>query len=259
MGLNNVIDRQWADTVVGPYENNGSWSRSGEICEKSGLGERRPAAVSSEAVDPLFQRIAFRDPAGARKNIRSLEPYLPENGLVTLERLIRQVPDPDSALNHLERYAKTRGQPLRQLFSPVSRLRAALAIFSHSHFLAETLYRHPELLEWALREEKLYRVLSREEIRSDLGWLDASSSEADVARTLGRFKRMHVLRIALRDLLGLATLAEVTLELSNLADAILQGAQEQVQQQLLQRFGRPLAPAETGRSSANSLSWRWGN
>ena len=57
---------------------------------------------------------------------------------------------------------------------------------------------------------------------------------------------MHVLRIALRDLLGLATLAEVTLELSNLADAILQGAQEQVQQQLLQRFGRPLAPAESG-------------
>ena len=232
--------------MVGPYENNGSWSRTGEICEKSGLGAGRPAAVSSEAVDPLFQRITFRDPAGARKNIRSLEPYLPENGLDTLERLIRQVPDPDSALNHLERYAKTCSQPLRQLFSPVSRLRAALAIFSHSHFLAETLFRHPELLEWVLREEKLYRVLSREEIRSDLGWLDASSSEADVARTLGRFKRMHVLRIAMRDLLGLATLAEVTLELSNLADAILQGAQEQVQQQLSQRFGRPLAPAESG-------------
>ncbi len=197
-------------------------------------------------MDSLFQGVAFRDPAGARKNVRSLEPHLPENGLDTLERLIRQVPDPDSALNHLERYGKTSGQPLRDLFFPVSRLRAALAIFSHSHFLAETLYRHPELLEWALGEEKLYRVLSREEMRSDLGWLDTSSSEAEVARTLGRFKRMHVLRIALRDLLGLATLAEVTLELSNLADAILQGAQEQLQQQLSQRFGRPLGPPETG-------------
>ena len=197
-------------------------------------------------MEPLFEGIAFRDAAGARKNIRSLEPHLPENGLDTLERLMRQVPDPDSALNHLERYGKTSGQPLRELFSPVSRLRAALAIFSHSHFLAETLYRHPELLEWGLGEEKLYRVLSREEIRSDLGWLDATLGEAEVARTLGRFKRMHVLRIALRDLLGLATLAEVTLELSNLADAILQGAQEQLQQQLSQRFGRPLGPPETG-------------
>ena len=197
-------------------------------------------------MDPLFEGIAFRDPAGARRNISRLAPHLPERGLATLERLIRQVPDPDSALNHLERYAKISAQPLRQLFSPISRLRASLTIFSHSHFLAETLYRHPELLEWTLRKEKLYRVLSRDEFRSDLGWLDAASSDADVARTLGRFKRMHVLRIALRDLLGLATLAEVTLELSNLADAVLQGAQEQVQQQLLRRFGRPLAPAESG-------------
>ena len=214
--------------------------------EKRGFGEPDPAALSSEAVGPLFEGIEFRDPVGARKNIRSLEPQLPEMGLETLELLIRQVPDPDSALNHLERYAKICGQPLRQLFFPASRLQAALTIFSHSHFLAETLYRYPELLEWTLGEEKLYRVLSRDEFRSDLGWLDASLSDEDVARTLGRFKRMHVLRIALRDLLGLATLAEVTLELSNLADAVLQGAQEQVQQQLLRRFGRPLAPAETG-------------
>lgn len=210
------------------------------------LGRSQLAAVSSETMDMLSKKIAFRDPAGAQKNIKNLGPYFPEKVLATLIRLLRQSPDPDSVLNHLERYSRNLDQPFRKLFSSASHLRAAATIFSHSHFLSETLYCHPELLEWALQEERLYRVLSREEIRSDLGWLDVSASEADTARTLGRFKRMHILRIAVRDLLDLATLSEVTLELSNLADAILQGAQEQIQQQLVQRFGRPLAPLDTG-------------
>jgi glutamate-ammonia-ligase adenylyltransferase len=67
-----------------------------------------------------------------------------------------------------------------------------------------------------------------------------------LALTLARFKRMHLIRIALRDLLGVATLAEVTLELSNLADAIVHGAQESIRRQLVQRFGRPLVEADTG-------------
>ncbi len=38
---------------------------------------------------------------------------------------------------------------------------------------------------------------------------------------LARFRRRQLLRIVLRDVLGVATLSDVTEELSNLADAIL--------------------------------------
>ena len=72
------------------------------------------------------------------------------------------------------------------------------------------------------------------------------ADDGQLALELARFKRMHLIRIALRDVLGMATLAETTLELSNLADAIVHGAQEYVRRQLVQKFGRPLSDANNG-------------
>ncbi len=212
---------------------------------------RQPAGclLSSIAMDrsaQLPEGVAWRDPERARRNLAALEPHLPPGGEIQLNLFLRQMPDPDSALNYLERYIVSGGYPARDLFRPSRCLHAALAIFSHSQALADTLFRHPELLNWALDEERLYRVLSNEEMYIDLGSSRTSEDDAHVAHTLSRFKRMHLLRIALRDLLGLATLAEVTLELSNLADAILHGAQEHIRLQLVQRFGRPLCPAKSG-------------
>jgi glutamate-ammonia-ligase adenylyltransferase len=195
---------------------------------------------------PLLEAVNFENPARASRNLSSVAPLLTPIEKETLGLLLGQIPDPDAALNALERYVAARNGEIGSLFSPQSRLHAALALFSHSRFLADTLFRHPQILDWAMDEEKLYRVLSAEELRTDLGWTQAQASDPEFLRTLARFKRMHVLRIALRDLLGLATLAEVTLELSNLADAIMRGVLEHVQQQASQRFGRPLCDGESG-------------
>lgn len=197
-------------------------------------------------MEQSLQGVIFENAVRASRNLEKLSPLLSPEGRHTLALLLRQIPDPDSALNGLERYVAARGGDIDSLFSPHSRLHAALALFSHSRFLADTLFRHPQLLDWAMDEEKLYRVLFAEELRTDLGWTQANASDQEFLRTLARFKRMHVLRIALRDLLGLATLAEVTLELSNLADAILRGVLEHVQQQAAQRFGRPLCDSDSG-------------
>jgi glutamate-ammonia-ligase adenylyltransferase len=194
----------------------------------------------------ILRTVDFHDTAQAKRNLEIIIPLLPPDGAGILHLLLRQVPDPDRALNYFERYVSAPGAPVQSMFAATSRLHAAIAIFSHSNFLAGTLFRHPQTLEWAMDESKLYRVLATGEIRSDLGWLPASADDEEAARILARFKRMHILRIALRDLLGVATLAEVALELSNLADAILQGAREHVQQQLTRRFGRPLCPTASG-------------
>ena len=200
-----------------------------------------------------------------------MEQHFSEVELRTLESLLRQSPDPDSAFHYLGRFIEElrgnkelrgeqkprakqnggqqdkedqEGTAVHSLFRSKSRLVALLTVFSHSHALTETLFRYPQLLDWALDSEKLYRVLSAEELRADLGWLRPERDHAATAHFLSRFKKMHLLRIALRDLLGLATLAEVTLELSSLADAILQGAQAYLHQQLIRRFGRPLTGAD---------------
>ena len=56
---------------------------------------------------------------------------------------------------------------------------------------------------------------------------------------LARFRRRQFLRIMLRDVLGLATLSDVTEELSNLADAILDVAYRRIREDLAPRHGEP--------------------
>ena len=81
---------------------------------------------------------------------------------------------------------------------------------------------------------------------TELGWLSPLADEESIALTLARFKRMQLLRIAARDVLDFAMLPEVALELSNLADTVLQGALEYMVRKMTARFGRPLSPADHG-------------
>jgi glutamate-ammonia-ligase adenylyltransferase len=56
---------------------------------------------------------------------------------------------------------------------------------------------------------------------------------------LARFRRRQLLRIVLRDVLGVATLSDVTTELSNLADAVLDVAYRRIREELAARYGEP--------------------
>ena len=79
-------------------------------------------------------------------------------------------------------------------------------------------------------EERLFDFLGKE--RRDM------PSAVDLAR----FRRRQLLRIVLRDVLGVAALAEVTEELSNLADAILDFTYRRIRARLVAR-ARRAAPA----------------
>ncbi len=81
-----------------------------------------------------------------------------------------------------------------------------------SRFLSEELLRHPD---WLTEIDDIESVLSREDYRARL-------ERRPLEPAL--FRRRELVRIVLRDRLGLASLAEVTEEISNLADAILECA-----------------------------------
>ena len=195
-----------------------------------------------------LELIPFRNHVVAERNFRSIVELLSEQSTTILRVLLRQSPDPDSSLNHLERFLKTvaaKGEP----FLPHgNRLPTLITVFGNSHFLAETLFRYPNLLQWTLNERRLYRVLSTKELFSELGSFSPDTTDDEAARTLAQFKRKHLLRIVIRDLLHFGSLAEITEELSNLSDAILQGGQDHIHQQLVQRFGSPLT-----RQSSSSI------
>ncbi len=194
---------------------------------------------------PLPPGVSFLDRTRAEESYARLAERFDNEEFATLALLLRQLPAPDDAITRLTRLLEN-PDGLRLARSSSKALHAALTVFAYSRFLADEVVRRPEVLEWALAPERLDRQLTAAELRLDLGFLAKPDDDDEAARVLARFKRMHMLRIALRDLLGLADLAAVTVELSNLADALLEGAHDYVRTSLSDRFGRPLAPASEG-------------
>ena len=196
-------------------------------------------------MDQILAEIPFRRPYIAQRPFERVAEQLTPVDLDTLVTLLRDAPDPDAAVAGVDRYTSTPDGAAR-LCKAQNLLSAATRIFSHSSYLTDTLLRHPDLLTWCFQDQRMDTLRSTGELRAELGWLSPTEDEAVTALALARFKRMQIFRIAARDLLGLATLAEVTLELSNLADAVLRGALEYMLQKLTARFGRPLSESDTG-------------
>lgn len=167
----------------------------------------------------------------------------------SIEAFILSLPDAQAARVFLERLenqhpayaAKCQRHPLL-----LSRL---LTLAAYSPFLAENVLRHPDDIDWFEREmQRGFGVVkTTEQISEDLSRFITRLFHADEKTLLLRFKNRELLRIYLRDCLGLATLAEVTEELSNLADVILAYALKIAMQEITNKHGAPLVRDERGR------------
>src|SRR5262245_14070292 len=166
-----------------------------------------------------------------------------------IEDFINTLPDPEGArafMNRLQILAEGQGRDYNREPLLLSRM---LTLAGHSPFLAETLLRHPENIAWLKAEtgRDFDRVKSTEQLSEELARFVTRIIDADDATRLSLFKRRELLRIYLRDCLGIATLAEVTEELSNLADVILGYALARVTQEMINAHGSPLMQGERGR------------
>ena len=166
-----------------------------------------------------------------------------------IEAFIETLPDPQGArmfFDRLEELQRARATLYTDSSLLLSRL---LTIAAYSPFLAETLLRHPEYIDWMKRESErdLGRTKSVEQLSEDLARFKARVIESREQVRLADFKRREFLRIYLRDCLGAATLSEVTEELSSLADVILAEALSQAQREMINRHGAPQTRDERGR------------
>jgi glutamate-ammonia-ligase adenylyltransferase len=156
----------------------------------------------------------------------------------TVVRLAAESPDPDQALNLFERLASCGpGKSVAWLEKNPRLQHFAIEIFGYSHWLGETLVQRPEILEFLDREKNLERSLGREDYRENLARFREGAAETGSAQ-LARFKKFEYVRIALRDVLGVATLAETTQEISALADVMIEEALRQAESEMRQRYGR---------------------
>jgi glutamate-ammonia-ligase adenylyltransferase len=166
-----------------------------------------------------------------------------------LEAFITTLPDPAGARTFLTRLRRLDPPPPIDFDRDQHLLARLLTIAAFSPYLGETLLRHPEHIAWLQREAErgLDRVKSTEQLRQEMARFVTGAIERDLRAKLARFKRRELLRIYLRDCLSRATLAEVTDELSNLADVILGHALAVSYQEMANRHGPPQIRDERGR------------
>lgn len=135
----------------------------------------------------------------------------PDQSLLNLERLMLSV---DDSLDLLQFLADNpRGVEI------------LVKLFVNSQFLTEILLRHPNWLRQLTQHKRIAEFKSREQFRAEA---ESEVSRASDARQqldiLRRFQQGELLRIGACDNFGLMDLKSITLQLSLLADAIVQTA-----------------------------------
>jgi len=197
-----------------------------------------------------FANIPFNEPSSAAANLAILESRLSPKLWAALPTLLAQVPSPDDALNFLERYLREAPASVtRHLEAHPAALHYLLSLFSYSRFLSESLVQQPELILWLDRRnptEGLERRKSRDDLLEDCYRFSTMAYDLAPALFLARFKRREYLRITLRDVLNLATLADTVLELSDLADVLIERALRLCAQRLENAYGLPQWRDATG-------------
>jgi len=188
----------------------------------------------------LLEGVDFRDPSRALDAVHRLGNGLPERIAARIQLLLASVPDPDGSLRYLERLRQTSPSAFDRISSSPAALRCAVTLFSYSHFLSDSVVQNPERILQVSNSGSLYRVLSDEEYVERLfDFLGTDRHGVPSAVDLARFRRRQMLRIVVRDVLGIATLSEVTEELSHLADAILDVTYGRIRDEFVACHGEP--------------------
>ncbi|TAM81533.1 MAG: hypothetical protein EPN47_12325 [Acidobacteria bacterium] len=204
---------------------------------------------------PEFAGIVFQDPSKAESNAERLAGRLASELAAPVASLLAHSPDPDGALNLLERYVL--GAPaevLADLSQHPTALTYLVAIFGYSTFLAESFFADPSLPAQFARDRKFTKLKSREELMQDYARFSTTHPDVWLSAQLARFKRRNYLRIVLKDVLRLSTLGETTLELSMLADVMLWNALIFCDQELEKRYGLPQYRDAQGRIVRSGFS-----
>ncbi|MBI5190608.1 MAG: bifunctional [glutamate--ammonia ligase]-adenylyl-L-tyrosine phosphorylase/[glutamate--ammonia-ligase] adenylyltransferase [Nitrospirae bacterium] len=152
--------------------------------------------------------------------------------------------DPDLCLNSFERVSaasESRESFLSALSWEPESIKLLAPVLASSRFLTTYITGEPEsLLGWLLEKGRLDAPRTRETMAAELAAACPPDTPVKEAMTaLREYKYREFLRLTVRDLLGVAELAETTRELSDLADACLDAAIAVAGTELEGRYGRP--------------------
>ncbi len=185
--------------------------------------------------------LGFAYPPRSATNIRLLAEQFAVETVAVITRAAMDAAMPDMALNNLERISSVvPAEQLHTIYNQPLRLAQLLNLLGSSPFLTNIICRDPAAFT------NLFIGNEIDLVRSEAGMITALRAQlpSDIGFTelfqqLRCFKYREMLRIAARDLGGLAPLEEVTAELSALAAAALQVACEITRKTLILEHGIP--------------------
>jgi glutamate-ammonia-ligase adenylyltransferase len=187
----------------------------------------------------------LRDAERGWRNLTLLARSLTPEGLrelcTPLGRLMPRCPDPDMALNNLERFLSgPEGAALLPtlLDNRARSLEILLQLFGTSQSFSDLLTANPDYLD--MLRVPLRRSPSQAEMQAQLqAEVDAAFEDSAVLRAFRRFRQRHMLRIGTNDIVRDRPLEEITRDLSRVADAALEVALHTALRSVGRRFGKP--------------------
>ncbi len=182
------------------------------------------------AIHEHLALLGFRDPISIAQRTRALAgpgtSIAAADSLFKLFTLLSDSADPAAGLGDFERFVQRvadRGALYNFLDENPRAIEMLVRLFTSSRYLTETLLRNPDSLRELIQHRQLADLKSREEF---LGCaIAAAAATVDSLahlNALRRFQRYEILRIGACDLFGLIDLRAATVQLSLLADSLVQ-------------------------------------
>ena len=198
--------------------------------------------------DDFLDLSLFRERDRALRDFQRIHSRASREIVLALASLLAETPDPDQALNLVEQLITGSSDELIALLDRERvLLHYAVAVFGHSFWLGEALIHNPDIFYSLQRDKNLERSLSHEDFRENFARFRSRSVETEMSVLLARFKKREYVRIMLRDVLGIATLAETASEISAISDVILEEALHEAEARMRRRFGSPQYQDSHGR------------
>jgi glutamate-ammonia-ligase adenylyltransferase len=213
------------------------------------LDQLRHCLESLEQARTLLHGWGLRDPERGWRNLSHLAGAVGVDALRELchplGRLLPRCPDPDMALNNLERFlANPAGAQLLPALQEhrARSLEILLQLLSTSQYFSDLLVTNPDYLD--MLRVPLRRSPSQAEMQGQLqAEVDAAFEDTSVLRAFRRFRQRQILRIGTNDIIRDRPLEEITRDISRVADAALEVALATALRQVGKRFGEPYTSA----------------
>jgi glutamate-ammonia-ligase adenylyltransferase len=186
---------------------------------------------------------------GAEVRYARILTLLPARAASQLPQFLAEAGNLDEAVLRMEMLLQQHPAEATAAFEASAQaLRAAVILFGSSQWLSQTLLQNPDLLQLLARPMGLEAARCADDFREMFARFRLRSHDTALPVLLARFKRREYVRIFARELLGLASLTEITEEISALSDVMIERALWHCESKLRTRYlGWPQLRSSRGR------------